>query len=103
MEKRQSRIIILLALGFLIVWGCAAPSTISFKDGKPTHASNYTIKDPSGAAYVPNIPDNWFTSAMKQVFDSLGPFVDYFKGTVSPIASVAPTPTSAPVSVRPYP
>jgi hypothetical protein len=81
MKKFIPTVLFLLLFSF----GCAAPSTITFKPDGVIFASNYTIKEvvKNGAvvnrAYVPNIPDNWFTSAMKQVFESMGPFLDYFK------------------------
>jgi hypothetical protein len=101
--------IFIICLGMLVA--CAAPSTITFKNGKVETASNYSISNKDGA-YVPNIPDNWFTSAMKQIFDSigpfLGPFVEFFGGkavvpSITPTPTPVPTPAPAPVPVRPYP
>lgn len=78
------KLIILLILVAVFVLGCATPSTITFNEkGKVTSASNYTITE-KNAAYVPYIPDNWFTSAMKQMMEAIAPylgaFTDFFGG-----------------------
>lgn len=92
---------ILIFLAFLAA--CAAPSTLTFsKDGKVTSAANYTITTKDGA-YVPYIPDNWFTSAMKQMLETIGPYLAMFKeffGGQPFTPTPAPTPAPAP---RPYP
>lgn len=96
-------IIFIVALAFLVA--CAAPSTLKFNDkGKLTDAQNYIIADQK-AVYTPNIPDNWFTSAMKQMLDAVGPYLGMFKeffgGGKTVISPVSPVP--APPAPRPYP
>ena len=95
-------IIFIVALAFLVA--CANPSTITFDSkGRVTTATNYIIADPTRVC-TPNIPDNWFTSAMKQMLDAVGPYLgmfsQFFTGkAVIPTSSI-PTPQPAP---RPYP
>jgi hypothetical protein len=69
---------------------------------------NMSLATPN-AVITPKIADNWFTGVMKDVMDSIGPYMAIFKGflTSQPAAVVTNPvqnpPAPSPPVIRPYP